>query len=230
MTLADRWLAPLARRMLPRSPDFHALLDAQCAALEEGLDALIRFLGGAEAEGERVAQLEKEGDRRRARTLDALARAFTTPFDREGVHAAATTIDDTLNYAKTTVREIQLLEVEPDEAMREIAVELRAGAAALRRGFAALGNDPEGAARAGQAAHKAERNAEKRYRAAVAELLAPERFRVLLAGGRPDAVSDAFATLLDALRRREVLRHLSNAADRLDAAGRTLLRIAVETV
>ena len=35
--------------------------------------------------------------------------------------------------------------------------------------------------------------------------------------------------LLDALRRREVYRHLSNAADRLDSAGRVILDIAVAT-
>jgi uncharacterized protein Yka (UPF0111/DUF47 family) len=230
MSLADRWLGPLARRMVPRSPDFGALLDAQCAVVEEGLGAVVGFLGGAGADGELVARLEKEGDRRRARTLEALSRAFTTPYDREDVHAAATTVDDILNYAKTTVREVQLLGVEPDDAMRAIAAELHAGAGSLRRGFAALGRDAAAAAREGQAVHKAERNAEKRYRAAVAELLAPERYRALLAADGADATAEAFAALLDALRRREVLRHLSNAADRLDAAGRTLLGIAVEAV
>ena len=97
MGLADRWLGPIARRMVPRTPDFHALLDAQCAVLEEALDALVLFLeAGSGPAGERVAALEKEGDRRRARTLATLARAFTTPFDREDIYTAATAIDDIL--------------------------------------------------------------------------------------------------------------------------------------
>jgi hypothetical protein len=40
----------------------------------------------------------------------------------------------------------------------------------------------------------------------------------------------ALERLLLALRRREVYRHLSNAADRLDTAGRELLDIVVAEV
>jgi hypothetical protein len=40
-------------------------------------------------------------------------------------------------------------------------------------------------------------------------------------------VAPALERLLLALRRREVYRHLSNAADRLDAAGRALLDIVM---
>ncbi len=69
--------------------------------------------------------------------------------------------------------------------------------------------------------HKSERRVEKIYRAAFVELFGPD------ARGRMAAEDDAVEALLDALRRREVYRHMSNAADRLEAAGRVVLDIAV---
>jgi uncharacterized protein Yka (UPF0111/DUF47 family) len=227
----DRIFRPLARRLFPRVPDFHALLAAQCEVALEALEALVAFLGdGGPDAGERVRALEKEGDRRRAETLATLAASFATPFDRGSIYAASVAIDDVVNYAKTTVRELEVLDVGPDGWMLRMAEELREGGAALRLGFERLQDDPDAATTAALAVHKAERTVEKAYRAALAEALAPERYVERLRGGDAEAVPAAFGELLTALRRREVYRHLSNAADRLDAAGRALTDIVVQDV
>jgi hypothetical protein len=132
----ERAVAALTGRIAPRVPDFHGLLEDQCAVVVDALDALVEFTrDGSPDAGERVRALEKEGDRRRARTLETLARAFATPMDRGAIHLAATAIDDVLNYAKTTVREIEILEVPPDHWMRELAEELHAGGLSLREGL-----------------------------------------------------------------------------------------------
>lgn len=217
--------------MFPRVPDFAGLLIDQCAVVVDALDALVEFTEtGAGEPGGRVRELEKAGDRRRARTLETLRRAFATPFDRAAIYAASIAIDDIVNYAKTTVRQVEALAVEPDGTMRDMAHELREGAAALREGFMRLRDDDlvaaEGAARS---VHKAERNVEKLYRAAVAEALSPQPYLAAL-GTQGDGVARAFMDLLAALRRREVHRHLSNAADRLDTAGRALHDIVVGKV
>lgn len=224
-----RAMDALTGRIAPRVPDFYGLLEAQCDVVVEGLDALVAFTrDGAPEHGERVRALEKEGDRRQAHTLETLARAFATPIDRGAIHLAATAIDDVLNYAKTTVREVEILEIPPDRWMSELAEHLRTGGVALRDGFAHLRDDPAAAQTAAQAVHKSERNAEKVYRAAVADAFAAERYeRLLQAEG---GVAPAVERLLLALRRREVYRHLSNAADRLDTAGRELLDIVVADV
>jgi uncharacterized protein Yka (UPF0111/DUF47 family) len=226
-----RAMDAMTGRIAPRVPDFHGLLVAQCAVMVEALDALVAFTReGAPEHGERVRSLEKEGDRRRARTLETLARAFATPIDRGAIHLAATSIDDVLNYAKTTVREVEILEVPPDRWMRELAEHLRVGGVALREGFAQLRDDPPAARAAALMVHKSERNTEKVYRAAVAEAFAAEPYRGLLLAGGAEGVAPALELLLLALRRREVYRHLSNAADRLDTAGRELLDIVVADV
>ncbi len=208
-------------------PDFHAMLASQCAVVVEALEALEDYArDGAEEDGLRVRALEKEGDRRRALTLDTLARAFATPIDRGAIHMAATAIDDVLNYAKTTVREMEILEVPPDRWTAALAGHLRVGGVALRDGYAALREDPAAAHTAARAVHKAERDAEKAYRAAVADVLAAGRTGTLTTFDRA-AVEGAIGEVLIAMRRREVYRHLSNAADRLDAAGRGLLDIVL---
>lgn len=220
----------LSDRVAPRVPDFHGLLQDQCAVVVEALDALVAYTrDGDPADGARVRALEKEGDIRRARTLETLARAFATPIDRSSIHLAATAIDDVLNYAKTTVREMEILALAPDRWTAELAEHLRAGGLALQEGFAQLRDDPAAAHTAALAVHKSERNAEKAYRVAVADALAPGRIADLPVLDL-ESVEAAFAELLLALRRREVYRHLSNAADRLDTAGRALLDIVLADV
>jgi hypothetical protein len=216
--------------MAPRVPDFHGLLAGQCAVVVEALDELVVFTrGGRPDHGERVRALEKEGDRRLALTLDTLARAFATPIDRGAIYLAATAIDDVLNYAKTTVREIEILDVPPDHWMADMAEELRSGGRALRDGFSRLRDDPQAAHERALAVHKSERNVEKIYRAAVADAFAPASFEEAIGpDGRGGGA--AFERLLLSLRRREVYRHLSNAADHLDAAGRALLDIVLADV
>jgi uncharacterized protein Yka (UPF0111/DUF47 family) len=226
----ERAAEALTARLAPRVPDFHGLLADQCAVVVEALDELVVFArGGTPVHGERVRALEKEGDRREGRTLDTLARAFATPIDRGAIYLAATAIDDVLNYAKTTVREIEVLGVPPDRWTAEMAEQLLAGGEALRAGFARLRDDPEGAHAHALQVHKAERNVEKIYRAAVAEAFASAPF-VEMIGSDGRGVGKAFERLLLGLRRREVYRHLSNAADRLDAAGRALQDIVLSDV
>ncbi len=215
----------LTARLAPKVPDSYGLLAAQCVVVVEALDELVAFThGGTPVHGERVRELEKEGDRRQVVTLDTLARAFATPIDRGAIYLAATAIDDVLNYAKTTVREIEVLDVQPDRWMAEMAEHLRAGGAALGAGFALLRDDPEAAHAKAIEVHKSERNAEKVYRAAVADVFAAAQFAQAIGPGA-EGVPEAFDRLLLNLRRREVYRHLSNAADHLDVAGRALLDI-----
>ena len=220
----------LAERLSPRVPDFHGLLAGQCDVAAEALAALLAFVrDGTPGEGSRVRELEKEGDRRRRRTLDTLARAFATPIDRGAIYLAATAIDDVLNYAKTTVREIEVLDVPPDRWMAGMAEQLLVGGVALRDGFRLLRDDPQAAESKALEVHKSERTAEKVYRAAVADVFAPAPFAALI-GPDGAGAAEGFERLLLGLRRREVYRHLSNAADHLDVAGRALLDIVFADV
>lgn len=218
-------IARLTRNLFPRTADFTALLGDQAQVVVDALSSLAEYARTGDADvAERVATIEKRGDRLRERNLDTLNRSFTTMFDRDLTAVAIRRIDDVANYAKTTVREMELLAMKPDATILAIAEILAEGAVALRDAIAGLGADPALVQGHVAQVHKSERRVEKIYRAAFAELFGAE------VRARWGSGTDAVEHLLDALRRREVYRHLSNAADRLDDAGQVVGDIAVATV
>ncbi|EXI90578.1 MAG: hypothetical protein AW12_01420 [Candidatus Accumulibacter sp. BA-94] len=154
---------------------------------------------------QRVRADEHEADRVKASNLGVLSEAFSTPIDREDIHAAIMTLDDIVNYCKSTVVEMDVLGLKPDKHSLEMAMHLREGAEALARGFGRLGTDP--AAAGGDAAP--ERTVEKAYRRAIAELFQGDDY-------------------LHMFKRRETYRHLSNAADRVSDAAAALDNIVVK--
>ena len=241
------FLARIVERVLPRAPDFYALLNAQCDVVVAGADALVAYMAsGDPAHAERVRALEHEGDALKRKNLDVLYRSFSTPLDREDIFQAIVAIDDVLNYAKATVTEMEVLHVPPDEHTRAMAELMAVGARALATGFKRLRDDPASAERDAEAAHKSERNTERIYRQAIAELFdaehylttltAPQRetaaeMKVLLephARGDAEGVQTAVGFVVEILKRREVYRHMSNAADRVAHAGDVLRDIVAK--
>jgi hypothetical protein len=222
-------LARLVNRVFPRMPDFYKLLSEQCDLAVEALEVFVEFMEhGAPENAKRVRLLEKRGDELKARNIDILNRAFSTPMDREDIYRAITSIDHVVNYAKTTTREIEVLELAPDEHMLEIAVLLKEGVYALRRGYARLTDNPLAAEVDAQAARKAERSTEKVYRRALAELFRADNYLSQLGGEEQEVRLKAITLVVDMFKRREVYRHMSNAADRLAHAGEVLHDIVVK--
>jgi hypothetical protein len=235
----------LIDRVFPRMPDFYGMIDEQCDLAVEVMSELVAFMSsGNWDKALRVRQLEKRGDRLKARNIDVLNKAFSTPMDREDLYRAIVTVDHVVNYAKTTVREMEVLEVQPDGYTLEMAELLQQGTLALQRGFRKLSKDPADAEEDADAARKAERSTEKIYRRALADLLDPDPYiktwdkrDVSVAslaglleslGPHNEPVAVAFAYVVDTFKRREVYRHLSNGADRLAHAGEVLHDIVVK--
>src|ERR1043165_1173016 len=104
-----------------RSTHFLQLLAQQTEKTREGLEMLENYFKTHDpAHARRVEQIEKEADELRRILIDDLNRAFVTPIDREDLFALSRTIDDVLDYAYTTVDEIQLFQLEPTELMRKM--------------------------------------------------------------------------------------------------------------
>jgi hypothetical protein len=236
----------LVDRVFPRMPDFYGLINEQCDLAVEAMSEFVEFMSSGNWDNaERVRALEKQGDELKARNIDVLNKAFSTPMDREDLYRAIVMVDHVINYAKTTVREMEVLEVQPDSYTLEMAQLLQQGTLALQRGFRKLSTDPASAEEDADAARKAERSTEKIYRRALADLLDPDHYiktsddkhdaavasltRLLEPlGQHSEAVTVAFAYVVDTFKRREVYRHLSNAADRLAHAGEVLHDIVVK--
>ena len=225
----DSVLIRLVDRVFPRMPDFYTLLNEQCDLAVEAMDVFVQFMeNGSTEKAKKVRALEKRGDQLKARNIDILNRSFSTPMDREDIYRAIASIDHIVNYAKTTTREIEVLEVQPDVYMLELAVLLQGGTYALQRGYRKLSDNPSHAEEDAQAARKAERGAEKVYRRALAELFKAEGYIKELENKETSTKATAVMLVIEMFKRREVYRHLSNAADRLARAGEVLHDIIVK--
>ncbi len=210
MTQQTSFIARILGRFLPTTPDFFALLEEQADTLTTALDVFVLFMEtGDREQGLRVREIEHEADTVKARNLRALNQAFSTPMDREDIDQAIWSIDEVVNYCETTVREMEALEIGPDRYSLDMAFRLREGAKALAQGFSRLSSRPLDAEKDAEEARKAERRVEEIYRRALSELF------------RCDDYVNMF-------KRRELYRHLSNAADRLADAAHVLLDIAVK--
>jgi len=219
----------LVDRVFPRMPDFYGLINAQCDLICDAMNVFVEFMETGDPEiGARVRAMEKEGDDLKARNMEVLSRAFATPMDREEIYRAIVAIDEILNYAKTMVREVEALEVKPDEHMAQMARLIRDGSLALREGFAKLSSKPAEAEADAAAARKSERSTEKVYRAALAELFHADDHVEALDRRVDNAEANAMRYVIEIFKRREVYRHLSNAADRVEYGAGVLHHILVQ--
>jgi uncharacterized protein len=225
----DSVLTRLIDRVFPRMPDFYSLLNDQCNLAVEAMEVFVQFMeNGDKALAKQVRALEKRGDELKARNTDILNKSFSTPMDREDIYRAIATIDHIVNYAKTTTREIEVLNVAPDKFMLELAVLLKEGAYALQRGYRKLSESPHQAEEDSQAARKAERSSEKVYRRALGELFREDAYIAILENQDTDTKVEAVKLVIDIFKHREVYRHMSNASDRLARAGEVLHDIVVK--
>jgi uncharacterized protein Yka (UPF0111/DUF47 family) len=197
-----------------RSAHFLQLLAQQADKTREGLEALEDFFKQHEpAQARRVEHIEKEADELRRILIDDLNRAFVTPIDREDLFALSRTIDDVLDYAYSTVDEVVMFGLEPTELMRKMVAILREAAEELHLGVLQLRERPQVALAHATRAKKLENRAESLYREAIAELFQ-----------QPKTVED----VMTMLKKREIYRHLSNAADRGDEAANIISDIVVK--
>jgi uncharacterized protein Yka (UPF0111/DUF47 family) len=231
MSGSNSAVSKLVSRVFPKTPDFFALLSDQCTMAVEAMQTFEKYMqSGDPALATRVRELEHEADTLKDRNLDVLNQAFSTPMDREEIYRAIASIDHIINYAKTSVREMETLGIGPDASSAEMVTFLREGTEALRDGYAQLGTNPGAAEPYAQAARKAERNTEKAYRSALASLFDVEGHVAEMENLEGHTGPQALRQVMEVFKRRELYRHLANAADRVAHAGDTLHDIVVKMV
>ena len=200
----------LVERVFPKMGDFFGALANQCNHVSQTTGLLVEFMEtGDQAIGERIRADEHEADTIKAHNLHELNEAFSTPIDREDLYRAIMHLDEITNYCKTTVNEMNVLGLGTDKHCLEMAMHIKMGTDALAMGFSRLATDPKSAAADADAARKCEHKCEKAYRRAIAELFQGDDY-------------------INMFKRREIYRHMSNAADRVAAAGKSLHDIVVK--
>ncbi len=193
---------------------FLKLIHDQASLTLDGLEALKAFMVARDpAASALLSAKEKEADEARRILIDELNKTFITPFDREDIFLLSRTIDDVLDYAYSTVSEMEILKVEPTNYMQQMASILRDAAYELLMAVDRLENHPGVANDHAQRAKSLENRVEEVYREALADLFS----------GAED-----IQHVIKMLKSREVYRHLSNAADRGDEAANVIADIIVK--
>lgn len=198
----------------PRQDKFLKLLTEQAEKTLEGMKALEEFMKDKSEEvAERLTLAEKEADELRRILIDELNRTFVTPIDREDIFSLSRAIDDIIDYGYSTVDEMMILDVEPNDYLQRMAFVLRKAAEEIHRGVLRLKEHPHVAAEHAVRAKALENQAESIYREAIADLF-----------HMPQDVEH----IVHMLKMREIYRHLSNAADRGDEAANIIGDIVVK--
>src|SRR4030066_1995136 len=111
---------------------FFDILSRQSLKTVEGLEALWNFAeNGTKENANSVRNIEREADELRRILIEELDRTFITPLDREDIYALSRAIDDVVDYANTTVDEMEIYEVKGDEHIKDMANILRKAAGEL---------------------------------------------------------------------------------------------------
>jgi len=204
-----------AMRIGQRKPNRFILMLAQQATIAvEACEILVAYMKDPSAENaDKLRSAEKNADEERRILIDELLRTFVTPIDREDIFALSRAIDDIVDYAYSTVDEMYILGVEPNEYLKRIASLLRDAADEIRLAMERLEKHPNIAAEHAQRAKALENRVETVYREALAHLFS----------GPED-----LAHIVAMLKLRETYRHMSNAADRGDEAANLIYDVVIK--
>jgi predicted phosphate transport protein (TIGR00153 family) len=198
-------------KLFRKKPDFFNLLFEQSQKVLEGLRALKEFAYNQCDEcAEKVNSLEKEGDEYRRILIEELNRTLATPIDREDIFQLSRALDDVLDYANSTVVELEIYGVKADDHVKRMIGIMIDAAEELTRSVKFLKEYPKIANDHAVKAKKFENFMEKAYRLALSDLFQ---------GKDP----------IYMLKMREIYRHLSNCADRGDEAANIILSIVMKS-
>ena len=104
------------------SLNFYALLIQQAQVIRDAVQALCDFCQDPTQEkGDFVKVKEKEADAIRRQLVEDINRTFITPIDRDDLYRLSTSIDDLADYAWTTVKEVRIYDIQPDQHLLTMA-------------------------------------------------------------------------------------------------------------
>jgi uncharacterized protein Yka (UPF0111/DUF47 family) len=157
------------------------MLSRQLEVTKEGVDALVGWARGDEAQGAAIRALEHRGDEHKRELEKALTTAFTTPLEPGDLYTLSRGIDWILNQSKDLVRESEVMACPPDEPIAQMCEALAESVHLLCEAVELAGTRTGSATERANAALRAERRIEKVYRDAMASLLEVGDLREVMA-------------------------------------------------
>lgn len=204
----------LKRFLKPNQDNFTLYLIQQGEKAVAITDALQSYLQkSVEKKHEKAKRIEQEADEIQRVLVHELLDTFVTPFDREDIFSLSRALDNFIDYVYDTVEELVIFDIEEPEGVQEMANILSEMASELHLALQRLVDHPGVASEHARRAKACENRIEHLYRLSIAELFS-----------EPEDIHEVMVML----KNREVLRHLSNAADHGDQAADTILDIVVK--
>ena len=121
------------RWFLPENPDLLAMLHEQAAITVEAMDALVAWSSGDAAAARTVRDCEHRADAAKRELWRTLRDAFSPPLDAEDLYTLSADLDEVLNAAKDLVREMEVMDMEPDAPTHEMVTFLAGSRRPSRR-------------------------------------------------------------------------------------------------
>ncbi len=113
------------KSLMPREEKFFDLFEAQAAKAQEAAQSLRAILDGGKAVADHCATLsrqEEEADHISYEVMQAIRRAFITPFDRSDIKGLSASLDDAIDQMNKTGKVVMLYDVKAFEPnMRAMA-------------------------------------------------------------------------------------------------------------
>ena len=204
----------LKRFIKPRQSNFLQLLIRQGKYTVVSVESLRAYLKKPnEKRSVQARQVEKEADEVHRILVHELEDSFVTPLDREDIFALSRALDNFIDYVYDTIEEMMIFDLEPFTAVSKIADLLLEMAHELHLTMERLLDHPRVANEHAHRVKKLENAVERAYRQSLADLFQ----------GPEDTEH-----IMHMLKCREVLRHLSNAADQGDKAADIVMDIGVK--
>lgn len=204
----------IKRFFQPPQSNFPELLIQQGSYAIASVEALREYLQKPSSKRRAQArQVEKDADEVQRILIHELEDTFVTPLDREDIFALARAIDNFIDYVYTTVDELEIFQLPPTNGMKELAELLQEMAVELHLAMQRLLDHPRVANEHARRIKTLENRVETAYRQNLADLFAG-----------PEDVTH----IMDMLKTREVLRHMSNASDQGDRAADIVMDIGVK--
>ncbi|MCA9898929.1 MAG: DUF47 family protein [Ardenticatenaceae bacterium] len=204
----------LKRFIKPKQSNFLQLLIQQGKFTVVSVEALQAYLKKPnEKRTVQARQVEKDADEVYRILIHELEDSFVTPLDREDIFALGRALDNFIDYVYDTIEEMEIFELAPFTAVSDIATLLLEMAKELHLTMERLLDHPRVANEHARRVKKLENQVELAYRQSLAKLF---------------QVPEDSEHIMHMLKCREVLRHLSNAADQGDKAADIVMDIGVK--
>lgn len=198
-------------RLIGPENDFYSMLTEQAKITYEGMLALETWINeGALERCQTVRDFEHKADNHKLRLEKMLVDSLITPIDREDIYDLSHRLDEVINCAKRTVREMEALDVRSEgTVLPKMASILVEGSQCLLVSFSNLAADLNEAASQASLARKADNRLEKIYRKAMQDLFNTDDVKTIM-------------------RMAEVYRTMIIAGQRVDVVGEKLSHVIVK--